>query len=162
MKRLLSTVVPVAALALVVVLVVAASALGKQPSSPRHHGHAGKTITVIEHAVTDATTDTGTPEDSAGDILTFANDVFDAADATKVGTDQGYCIRIVAHTSYECTWTTFLAGGQIVVAGPFYDAKDSTLAITGGTGRYSHARGTMELHSRAGGTKFAFVFRLNG
>ncbi len=71
--------------------------------------------------------------------------MFDATNATKAGTDQGYCVRVVAGTSYECTWTTILPGGQIVVAGPFYDAKDSTLAITGGTGRYRDARGTMEL-----------------
>ena len=90
---------------------------------------------MIEHATTDATTDTGAPGDSAGDVLTFANDVFDAADAEQVGTNQGYCIRVVPGVSYECTWTTFLAGGQIVVAGPFYDAKDSSLAITGGTGQ---------------------------
>src|SRR6478736_4492913 len=85
-----------------------------------------------------------------GDVLTFANELFDAANAQKVGTDQGYCLRVVAGASYECTWTSFLPGGQIVVSGPFYDAKDSTLAITGGTGRYRNARGTMDLHSRAG------------
>ena len=45
--------------------------------------------------------------------------------------------------------------------GPFYDTKDSTLAITGGTGRYRHVRGTMDLKSLEGGTKFQFVFHLN-
>jgi hypothetical protein len=77
-----------------------------------------------------------------------------------VGSDQGYCIRVVKGASYECTWTTFLTGGQIVVQGPFYDTKDSTLAITGGTGRYRHARGTMRLRSKANGTKYDFIFRL--
>ena len=34
----------------------------------RNHGHKGhKTITVIEHATTDTTTDTGAAGDSAGD-----------------------------------------------------------------------------------------------
>ena len=133
-------------------LVVAVSASGKQRRAKHHghDGHHGKAITVIEHATSDTTTDTGATGDSVGDVLTFANDVFDATNANKVGTDQGYCLRVVAGTSYECTWTTFLPGGQIVVAGPFYDAKDSTLAITGGTGRYRDARGTMELHARRG------------
>ena len=117
-------------------------------------------IRVIEHALTDATTDTGAAGDSAGDILTFANPVFDRRDARQVGSDQGYCIRVVVGQSYECTWTTFLKGGQIVVQGPFYDARDSTLAITGGTGRYQRARGTMRLHALAGGTKFDFAFHL--
>jgi allene oxide cyclase len=159
MKRALSIVVAVAAIA---VLVVAVSASGKQSSPAKHHGQHGKGITVVEHATSDTTTDTGATDDSVGDVLTFANDVFDAADATKVGTDQGYCIRVVVGSAYECTWTTFLPGGQIVVAGPFYDTKDSTLAITGGTGRYRDARGTMELHARAGGTEYAFVFHVSG
>jgi len=161
MKRVLFTVL---ALSASVALVVAVSASGDQAPKPKHHGHNGrgeKVITVIEHATSDTTTDTGATGDSVGDILTFANDVFDAANATKAGTDQGYCVRVVAGTSYECTWTTFLPGGQIVVAGPFFDAKDSTLAITGGTGRYRDARGTMDLHARSGGTEFAFVFHID-
>ena len=163
MKRVLCTVF---ALSASVVLVVAVSASGYQSPRPKHQrhghgGHGGKAITVIEHATTDTTTDTGAAGDSVGDVLTFANDVFDPTNAHKVGTDQGYCLRVVAGTSYECTWTTFLPGGQIVVAGPFYDAKDSTLAITGGTGRYRDARGTMELHARAGGTEYAFVFHVD-
>src|SRR4051812_6919753 len=120
----------------------------------------GHTLTVIEHPDTDVTTDTGAPGDSAGDVLTFANDVFDAKDSTKVGTDNGYCVRTVAGQAYECNWTTFLSKGQITVEGPFYDAKDSTLAITGGTGRYRHVRGTMDLKAMGDG-KFQFVFHLN-
>jgi hypothetical protein len=155
MKRLLGIVFSVVALG---TLVAAVAAWAGSPSS---HGGGAKPFTVIEHATTDATTDTGAPGDSAGDVLTFANEVFDRADAHQVGTDQGYCIRVVAGSSYECNWTTLLPGGQIVVEGPFYDAKDSTLAITGGTGRYRKARGTMDLHSLEGGTKYAFTFHLN-
>jgi allene oxide cyclase len=157
MKRLLSVLFAVGGIA---VLVIAVAAWGKQPG--KHHHKGGKSITVIEHATTDETTDTGSPGDSAGDVLTFANDVFDATDTRKVGTDQGYCIRTVPGTAYECTFTTSLARGQLVVEGPFYDAKDSVLAITGGTGRYRNARGTMELHAREGGTEFAFVFHIIG
>jgi allene oxide cyclase len=128
-----------------------------------HHGKgSGRVLTVIEHASTDSTTDTGPKGDSAGDILTFANEVFDRADAQVVGTDQGYCVRIVVGKSYECNWTTILAGGQITVEGPFLDAGDSTLAVTGGTGRYRNARGFMKLHALEGGTKFAFEFHLVG
>ena len=162
MKRVLGS---VAALAAIAALAVAVSASGEQSSHIRHHGNNGhgpngKTITVIEHATTDETTDTGAKGDSAGDILTFANDVFDKTDAHKVGTDQGYCIRTVKDVAYECNFTTMLQGGSIVVEGPFYDAKDSVLAITGGTGRYRKARGAMELRARENGTKFAFVFHI--
>ena len=157
MKRFAS-ITALTAVALAVALSVGAWGKGHGNGQKKGRGHA---VTVIEHATTDTTTDTGAPNDSAGDVLTFANDVFDAADANKVGTDNGYCIRTVAGAAYECNWTVFLPKGQITVEGPFYDAKDSTLAITGGTGRYRHVRGTMDLQSREGGTKFAFVFHLN-
>ena len=52
--------------------------------------------------------------------------------------------------------------GQITVEGPFYDTHDSVLAITGGTGAYANARGSMELRSRAGGTEFAFLVPHSG
>ena len=151
--------VKVVSIALAVALVGAVAAW----AGGGHHGKgSGRVLTVIEHATTDATTDTGAAGDTAGDILTFANQVFDRADAHAVGTDQGYCVRIVAGKSYECNWTTSLAGGQITVEGPFLDAGDSSLAITGGTGRYRKARGTMKLHSLENGTKFAFEFHLGG
>jgi allene oxide cyclase len=155
MKRLLTGLFAVGSL---VVLLVAVTAWGKP--SAKHDQKGAKTITVIEHATTDETTDTGANGDSAGDILTFANDVFDKTDTHKVGTDQGYCIRTVKGVAYECNFTTMLAGGSIVVEGPFYDAKDSVLAITGGTGRYRKARGSMKLSARENGTKFAFVFHI--
>ena len=163
MRRLLSTAAPLGAVvALVVAVTAAAAGSGGGGNGHRDRHDRGRTITVIEHATTDTTTDTGASGDSVGDILTFANDVFDAADATKVGTDNGYCLRTVKGAAFECNWTTFLAGGQITVEGPFFDAKDSTLAITGGTGRFRGARGEMELHSRDGGAKFAFVFHIKG
>ena len=63
-------------------------------------------IKVTEHATTDAVTDTGASGDSAGDILTFGpNEVFDADDKNKVGTDQGICFRILPGKSWECFWT---------------------------------------------------------
>jgi allene oxide cyclase len=128
----------------------------------KHHG-GGKVVSVIEHASTDAVTNEGNGSgDVVGDILTFSNEVFDKSNSHKVGSDQGYCVRMVVGESWECVWTTLLPRGQITVEGPFYDTKDSVLAITGGTGAYANARGQMELRSRAGGTEFAFIFHLIG
>ncbi|HEX9772309.1 MAG TPA: dirigent protein [Steroidobacteraceae bacterium] len=122
---------------------------------------AAEVLHVVEHADTDAVTDTGAKDDSAGDILTFANPVLDKANAKKIGTNQGYCVRTVAGKSWECWWTLFLAGGQITVQGPFYDKGDSVLAITGGTGKYSAARGQMKLHARnEKGSEYDFVYEL--
>jgi Allene oxide cyclase len=136
-------------------LVLAGGALAVPADAARR-----QTIRLVEHADTDATTDTGAAGDSAGDILTFANPVFNHANTKQVASDQGYCIRLVVGRSYECTWTNFLKGGQVVVQGPFYDTKDSTLAITGGTGRYRGARGSMKLHARPDGKSYDFVFRI--
>jgi hypothetical protein len=151
MKRLLILAGLVAAVGLTIAVVT-----GGASTTP------GQTVHVIEHANTDTTADINPPGDSAGDVLTFHNPVFNAADSAKVGRDQGYCIRIKAPGSYECNWTTFLKNGHITVQGPFFDAKNSVLAITGGTGAYRDARGSMELKSRAGGTKFDFIFHFAG
>ncbi len=149
-------------LLLVASLAALATALVSSSSGSARTAASVGTVSVVEHADTDATTDTGAPGDSPGDVLTFANPVFDRQDARQVGTDQGSCVRIVAGASYECAWSLQLAGGQLMVQGPFYDAKDSTLAITGGTGRFRRARGEMLLSAREGGKKYSFVYRVKG
>lgn len=152
MKRPIATIAALVLACAAVFTVPAATAAGS-----------GKTISVIEHPITDTTTDVGKKGDSLGDILTFHNPIFDSKDAKKVGSDQGYCIRVDVGASYECTWTNFLKGGQIVVQGPFYDAKPSELAITGGTGKYATARGSMHLEAIEGSKgeeEFSFVFHL--
>ena len=158
MKRLVALAV------LIVAGAVAASVALADRGGPGHGGrHHGKVVYVIEHATTDAVTNNdGRAADSVGDMLTFTNDVFDKTNSHKVGSDQGYCVRMVVGQSWECVWTTLLPRGQITVEGPFYDTHDSVLAITGGTGAYANARGSMELKSRAGGTEFDFIFHLIG
>ena len=119
------------------------------------------TFKLVERATTDAVTDTGKKGDSAGDILTFANALYNSANTKKVGTDNGYCVRTVVGKSWECWWTAFVAGGQITVEGPFLDAGPSKLSITGGTGTYSRARGWMDLRARnEKGTEFDFIYHV--
>jgi hypothetical protein len=158
MKRVIAATLLVAA----AVLVVTVNASAGKGKGKGHHA-AGKTITVVEHADTDAVTNGDPNSDVVGNILTFGNEVFDAADKHKVGTDQGSCTRIVVGSSWECTWTTFLPSGQITVEGPFSDTGNTVLAITGGTGVYRNARGEMELkYHNPQGTKFDFVFHVIG
>src|SRR5690242_10072757 len=118
------------------------------------------TITVVEHADSDTVTDTGEKGDTVGDVLTFANKVYDQDNKEIVGNDSGYCMRTIVGMLWECNWTIALKdGGTIVVEGPFYDTKDSVLAITGGTGDYADARGSMKLHARNDkGTEYDFVY----
>lgn len=118
-------------------------------------------LKMIERATTDAVTDTSATGDSAGDILTFANDVFDADDKNKLGTNQGICFRTVVGKAWECFWTLTLDKGQITVEGPFYDAGNSMLAVTGGTGDYAGAQGEMALSAiGTDGKAYSFIYRL--
>jgi allene oxide cyclase len=157
MKRVLAAGILACILA---VLVAAVAASGRQ--SDRAQPGPGTSITIIEHAVTDSTTDTGPRGDSTGDLLTFHNVVYDASDSNAVGTDQGECVRIdPAGGTWECRWITILDGGTIAVEGQFLDTANTTLAITGGTGSYSKARGEMELVSRNGGTEYDFIYHLH-
>lgn len=121
-----------------------------------------ETIALVERATTDTVVDLGASGDSAGDMLTFANEIYDQANEKLVGTDNGLCVRTLAGKAWECAFSTALEKGQITVEGPFYDGKDSILAVTGGTGAYLDARGEMKLHARNDkGTEYDFVFTLS-
>jgi allene oxide cyclase len=109
---------------------------------------AGERIAVVERPVGETTVDLGAKGDSVGDLLVFANKVYDSANKAQVGSDQGYCVRTVVGKSWECFWTLILKEGQITVEGPFMDAGDSLMVITGGSGKYAGARGSMKLHPR--------------
>ncbi|HET6157226.1 MAG TPA: allene oxide cyclase family protein [Dongiaceae bacterium] len=122
---------------------------------------ASSKLDLVERATTDTVTDLGASGDSAGDVLTFANEIYDAKNKAKVGSDQGWCIRVVVGETWECFWTLILEKGQITVEGPFNDKGDSVLAVTGGTGNYVGARGQMMLHARNDkGTEYDFKYQL--
>jgi Allene oxide cyclase len=144
-------------------LVALAAAAGFAVLSPAGGAFAAdmQSMKFVEHAETDTVTDTGDEDDSVGDILTFANKVFDEANKDQVGTDNGWCVRTVVGVAWECFWTLTLKDGQMTVEGPFLDAGDSVLAVTGGTGTYSGAKGEMALHARnAEGTEYDFGYSI--
>lgn len=119
-------------------------------------------VAVVEHAGSDVVTDLGASGDSVGDILTFANEIYDAANEKLVGHNNGWCIRTAVGQAWECFWTLTLDDGQITVEGPFYDGKDSVLAVTGGTGAYADVGGEMQLHARNDqGSEYDFVYSLH-
>jgi allene oxide cyclase len=122
---------------------------------------AAQQIKIVERPVGETTVDLAKKGDSRGDLLVFANEVFDAANKVRVGSDQGYCVRITAGKSWECIWTLILKAGLITVEGPFLDEGDSLFAITGGTGEYAGAKGSMTLHPRdAKATSYDFTYDL--
>jgi hypothetical protein len=119
-------------------------------------------LDVVERAETDTVSvHGGTAADNVGDVLTFNNPIYDAANTRKIGSDQGYCVRLIAGKSMECHWTLLLAKGQIMVDGPVYDGPDTLLAVTGGTGAYRGVRGELLIHARdAKATGYDFHYRL--
>jgi hypothetical protein len=123
---------------------------------------AGQKIALIEHPTNETTVHTTKPAtDAVGDILSFANPVFDATNKVQVASDQGFCVRTVVGKSWECMWTLTLKDGMITVEGPFHDSGDSTFAITGGTGKYEGAKGHMNLHPRPGHPdSYDFIYEL--
>jgi hypothetical protein len=149
-----------AAFAALAMLAVVAVSSALATSRHQGNGHA-LTIKIVERATTDALIDNAPTGDSVGDTLAFGNAIYDASNTTAVGSDGGQCVRTVRGVSWECMWTTSFKNGQITVEGPFLDAGDSTLAITGGTGAFRNASGTMDLHARdAQGTAYDFTFHV--
>jgi allene oxide cyclase len=122
---------------------------------------AAEQIKVVERPVGETTVDLGAKGDSVGDMLVFANGIFDSANKTQVGSDQGYCVRTIVGKSWECFWTMTLKAGQITVEGPFMDEGDSLFTVTGGTGKYAGAKGSMKLHPRdAKSSSYDFTYDL--
>lgn len=132
---------------------------GPACAAPAAHG---TKLDVVERAETDVVSiKGGTAADNVGDLLTFANPIYDAANVTKIGVDHGYCVRVIVGKSMECHWTMMLAKGQIMVDGPVDDGGDTVLAVTGGTGAYRGVRGEMLIHARdAKATGYDFHYRL--
>ena len=151
-----------AAAVIALVLAPVAAVAGTSSSTASHRP---MIIHVVEHAITDPVQKFHPPKNSRGDVLGFHNPVFNAANARQIATDNGFCIRTVATgmTEWECTWTTLLAGGDLTVQGPYYDdGTDTTLAITGGTGKFTGAQGSMRLHATGNpvGSEYDFIFTL--
>ncbi len=142
-----------------IVVVLAASYVAQAgTNSPK-----ATVVHVVERATTDLVIDAGAVGDSSGDLLTFANDIYDETNTDKVGHDQGDCIRINPTAgSWECRWINFLKGGAITVEGPFFDSHDSVLVITGGRGKYKGAQGSMELKVLPDGSGYDFIFHVLG
>ena len=139
---------------------IAGTLAGVPPASQARAG--GVILTLVEHNSNFAITDTGSQGDSVGDVMTFANKIFDAKNERQVGKDSGFCIRTVIGEAYECNWTTFLDDGQLTVEGPFYDARDSILTVIGGTSAYDGMHGQLKLHARdPKAAEIDFVFEIS-
>jgi hypothetical protein len=95
---------------------------------------------------------------SAGDMLVFTEALFNGH-GKRIGSDAATCVRLF-DTASLCTGTYLLPGGQVMVQllqpGPTgtYDQ-----AVTGGTGRFAGASGTVRVKQQGGGDRFNFRLR---
>jgi len=153
-----------AAIATIATLTFASAALAGD--RPDHHHDITLTANTAQLNLVDA----GEPGFTLGDQIAFSDDLR-AGDA-PAGIDGAVCtlVRIADAQAQsgtaQCQVTYSLNGGQVTTQGQFTLTHGGFIgvqsaAITGGTGRYRDARGTMELHARSGGTEFAFVFHVD-
>jgi hypothetical protein len=133
--------------------------LGTSPAAAK------ESLTVIEHVTHETVVDLGEKGDTVGDTLVFNNDLYDDKDANQIGNTNGSCIRTAVGKLWECTFTSTVEDGSLVVEGPFEESGNGTFAITGGTGEYSGATGQMTLTAAEDSTtdspKWQFVFDIN-
>jgi hypothetical protein len=107
------------------------------------------TFTLYQHDTDQARLDLGTPGRGVGDQYIFGGDLTDRRGGTKLGRSAGDC----ASSSFDemlCAAALRLADGQItfeglIVVADLAGSRPVDFAITGGTGRYQHARGTVTI-----------------
>ena len=122
-------------------------------------GSQNKTITLhtsskLEHA---GSVDNAPVGDSPGDRIFFTETLLDSS-GRVIGHDAADCVRLF-DTRSECTGTYSLAGGQVtvqLVQPSFSGTLTYTQAITGGTGRYGGASGTVTVHQSPSGDHSTF------
>jgi len=127
-------------------------------AKPREH-----TITLHARGVIQQAQAVDSPPagESAGDLLVFTERLLDKR-GNRLGADAAHCLRLFDPT-WLCTGTYRLPGGrlmvQLLLPGP---AVTYDQAITGGTGRFAGARGTVTVEQRPDGDRFTFKVRLGG
>ena len=107
------------------------------------------TLSFFEHDTQQTTVDLGTRGPGPGDQFIFSGDVFDHAGGTQVGHTAGLCTTLSGNdTTGEtmCTQTFLLDGGEITLqasgdTAALVRGEIVPMAIVGGTGIYSTARG---------------------
>lgn len=98
------------------------------------------------------------PHASIGDILAFSNPIFDASRTHRLGVSSAECVATrpgrVASATYTCSGTFALNDGTIAVAAlQRGEPTTQQLAVTGGTGAYDGARGTIVARTLKSGTE---------
>lgn len=150
-------------------LVLAAGGIAVGATSASSDQSAGDVLRLVGTEVSSQFLDLGEADFSEGDQFVFTNDLLRGD--TKVGEDGGWCIvtRLTQEgaNSWECHGVNSLPGGLITVQGSVTYAPGEELkaepyqfAITGGTGRYRDAGGTVRIEE-VSPEKLRLTFRIS-
>jgi hypothetical protein len=135
-------------LAIGTALVAVAGGLAVLPAAGAAGGIAGhERLRLLQHDTSQQYVDVGVAGPSVGDQFVFGGDVSRIPGAAKVGRMAGSCVNS-SDTEILCSAAFTVGGDQITYAGiaqtaTFYGGQPTDFAITGGTGRYREAAGTL-------------------
>jgi allene oxide cyclase len=128
------------------VIVVAAMAV------PGVAAASGTTLHLTEKQTFQQYVDKGVKGESPGDIRTFGGTVYQSG--KRVGHDRIRCV-----VGARCDSQVWIAGGSLIANGFIARGPSFTAKITGGTGKYAGARGTVSV---VGGPTTKYTVRLTG
>jgi hypothetical protein len=122
-------------------LAVCIGASGAAKGSPNQH------FTLYNHDTNRALLDLGDPGPSVGDQYIFGGNVSEQQGGTPIGRMSGMCATI-SDTEWLCNSSFTYNGGQIsfqalVDVTVFFNNQPFDFAVTGGTGPYRNAHGTV-------------------
>jgi hypothetical protein len=110
-------------------------------------GKVRERFSLFQHDTNRQSIDLGEPGPSVGDQLVIGGDVYNHEGGTQVGRSAAHCI-FSSEAQILCSAAFTVEGGQITFQGivdifTFFTNHPVDFAITGGTGPYRNARGTV-------------------
>ena len=120
------------------------------------------TIRITNKEVSVARVDIGRSGKSPGDMEIVRQSVFDRQ-GNRIGRAELLCTFVDSRRARNCRGTYFLPKGKLVVGGSLSFRQFYDLAVTGGTGLYDNARGSVTVTRMARRpVRDLVVFRLVG
>ena len=131
--------------------VIAALALALAASGSGEPAKGAEVIRATGEITSQEFVDSPPGGESAGDLLVFTEPLFRSG--RRIGEITGSCTMITPPARFQCRAIAKLRRGSLVVAANVDEASEgrSTGAITGGTGRFRRARGTVTVEPIAEG-----------
>lgn len=122
--------------------VAALLTLGVATNGSAEQAQSSATIRVQSELTAMNRVDNAPAGESAGDLFVFTERL--SRGGRRIGRITRSCVLVQPPALFECTFTAALAGGRLAVSEQADLTKKAfTGAITGGTGRYRRARGTV-------------------